>query len=89
METVSPDLFKVIYTLLLALLGWLLNNAWAEIKELKANQTTMKDDHHKFQLLVLQSFVKSDSFEKTEARIFQALDRIEHILSKKVDKSDL
>lgn len=77
---------NVLFSLVGALGGWVLNSLRDSIKTLQKADSDLATKVQSIEVLVAGQYVKRDDMEKLSAAIFTKLDRIESKLDGKADK---
>ncbi len=79
-------LINVLFAMVGALGGWVLNNLKSSIDDLRKADSLLADKVQHIEVLVAGTYVKRDDMEKLGQALFSKLDKIEAKLDGKVDK---
>lgn len=87
MSEIDPQwLFNGLFTVVMCLVGWLMNTVRDAVKELKAQDKTLSDKVQRIEVMVAGNYVRKEDIDKLSDAIFAKLDRIESKVEKKADK---
>jgi len=87
MESLDPQwIFNVLFSIVGALFGWLLNSIRDSMRELKQQDELLTGKVQHIEVLIAGSYVKRGDLEKMCDNIYTKLDRIETKIDQKMDK---
>lgn len=79
-------LLNVAYAVAGAAGGWVMKLFYDRLHDLEIRDNLLADKVQAIELLVAGEYVKRDQLERMEEALFKKLDKIEDLLSRKVDK---
>lgn len=68
------------------MLGWWLNTVWASVNELRRADRELAEKVASIEVLVAGEYVTRDEFNNVMSQVFNKLDRIMEIVSRKADR---
>lgn len=79
-------IFNILIGLISAMLGWWLNTVWASVNELRRADRELAEKVASIEVLVAGEYVTRDEFNNVMSQVFNKLDRIMEIVSRKADR---
>lgn len=87
MSELDPQwVFNVLFSIVGALGGWLLNNIRDSVRDLRQQDKILTEKVQGMEVLVAGSYVRREDMQNLSDAIFKKLDRIENKLDGKADK---